>query len=113
MSQPIPKKIKQNNPNIGVKPFNTLLVDGSSLLELAFSASKKTSSDGRESGGVFAFLVQLKILLQKGNFRYVYVMWDGENSGLLRFNELSDYKANRDKNYIDENLSEYMKAFPD
>ena len=110
MSQPIPKKIKQNNPNIGVKQFNTLLVDGSSLLELAFSASKKTSSDGREIGGVFAFLVQLKILLQKGNFRYVYVMWDGENSGQLRFNELSDYKANRDKNYVDENLSEYMKA---
>jgi hypothetical protein len=65
MSQPIPKKIKENNPNIGVKSFNTLLVDGSNLLELSFSASKKTSSSGKEIGGIFAFLLQMKILLQE------------------------------------------------
>lgn len=110
MSQPIPKRIKQSNPEIGKKTFNTLLVDGSNLLELAFSASKKTSSSGEEIGGIFAFLLQLKILLQKGNFRYVYVFWDGDNSGQLRYNLNSDYKANRDKTYVDDNLSDYMKA---
>ena len=109
MSQPIPKKIKEKNPEIGIKPFNTLLVDGSSLLELAFSASKKTSSDGKEIGGIFAFLLQMKILLQKGNFRYVYCFWDGLNSGQLKYDLNSDYKANRDKNYTDNNLSDYMK----
>ena len=110
MSQPIPKKIKENNPNIGVKSFNTLLVDGSNLLELSFSASKKTSSSGKEIGGIFAFLLQMKILLQKGNFRYVYVFWDGERSGQLRYELNTDYKANRDKTYEDVNLSDYMKA---
>lgn len=110
MSQPIPKKIKQNNPDIDVKPFNTLLVDGSNLLELAFSAVKQTSSDGKEIGGIFQFLLQMKLLLQKGNFRYVYVFWDGENSGQLRYNLNSDYKANRDKDFVDNNLSDYMKA---
>lgn len=109
MSQPIPKRIKQSNPDIGKKSFNTLLVDGSNLLELVFSASKKTSSSGEEIGGIFAFLLQLKLLLQKGNFRYVYVMWDSERSGQLRYNLNSDYKANRDKTYIDNNLSDYMK----
>lgn len=110
MSQPIPKKIKENNPNIGVKSFNTLLVDGSNLLELSFSASKKTSSSGKEIGGIFAFLLQMKILLQKGNFRYVYVFWDGERSGQLRYQLNTDYKANRDKTFDDVNLSDYMKA---
>ena len=109
MSQPIPKKIKEKNPEIGIKPFNTLLIDGSSLLELVFSASKKTSSDGKEIGAIFAFLLQLKILLKKGNFRYVYCFWDGYNSGQLRYDLNSDYKANRDKNYTDNNLSDYMK----
>ena len=109
MSQPIPKKIKEKNPEIGIKPFNTLLIDGSSLLELVFSASKKTSSDGKEIGAIFAFLLQLKILFQKGNFRYVYCFWDGDNSGQLRYNLNSDYKANRDKNYTDNTLSDYMK----
>lgn len=109
MSQPIPKKIKEKNPEIGIKPFNTLLIDGSSLLELVFSASKKTSSDGKEIGAIFAFLLQLKILLKKGNFRYVYCFWDGDNSGQLRYDINSDYKANRDKNYTDSNLSDYMK----
>ena len=110
MSQPIPKKVRENNPNIGIKQFNTLLVDGSSLLEVAFNASKKTSSDGKEIGAIFAFLLQMKILLQKGNFRYVYCFWDGDNSGQLRYDLNSDYKANRDKNYTDNNLSDYMKA---
>lgn len=110
MSQPIPKRIKQSKPDIGRKSFNTLLVDGSNLLELAFSANKKTSSSGKEIGGIFAFLLQMKILLQKGNFRYVYVFWDGDNSGQLRYNLNSDYKQNRDKTYVNNNLSDYMQA---
>jgi len=109
MSQPIPNNIKEKNPQLGVKTFNTLLVDGSSLLEMVFHTSKKTSSDGREIGAVFAFLLQMKLLLQKGNFRYVYVFWDSENSGQLRYNLYRDYKANRDKTYNDDNLSDYMK----
>lgn len=109
MSQPIPKKIKQNNPEIDEKPFKTLLVDGSNVLELSHSGDKRLSSKGEQVGGIFQFLLQLRIILAKGNFRYVYVFWDGDRAGQFRFNELAEYKANRDKNFEEENLSDYMK----
>ena len=111
MSQPIPKNIKEKNPSYAVKGFNTLLVDGSNLLEIAFSADKRLNSDGEEVGGVFQFLLQLKQLLKLGNFRYVYVFWDGANSGILRAAKYPDYKANRDKTFGGEELSDYMKEF--
>ena len=44
MSQPIPKKIKTNNPDFGLKTFNTLLVDGSNILELSSLGDKTVSS---------------------------------------------------------------------
>lgn len=109
MYQPIPKQIKQNKPEICKKTFNTLLVDGSNILELSSRGDDKKSSDGKPIGGIFQFFLQLKLLLKKGNFRYVYVFWDGDRSGQLRYNECKSYKANRDKEYVDENLSDYMK----
>lgn len=109
MPQPIPKKIKENNPSLSRKPFNTLLVDGSNLLEVTFSADKRISSDGKEVGGIFQFLLQLKLMLTKANFRYVYVFWDGARAGQFRFNELAEYKANRDKTFDEVELSDYMR----
>lgn len=111
MSQPIPKKIKEKNPSLAVKCFNTLLVDGSNLLEIAFSADKRLNSNGDEVGGVYQFLLQLKQLLKIGNFRYVYVFWDGTDSGIERNRVYPLYKANRDKSYADDSLSPYMKEF--
>lgn len=109
MPQPIPKKIQQNNPDLVEKSFNTLLVDGSNLLELSFKADKRLSGNGKEIGGIFQFLLQLKIILDKYNFRYVYVFWDGARAGQFRFNELPEYKANRDKTFDEADLSDYMK----
>ena len=70
MLQPVPQKIKEQNNNFGKKTFNTLLVDGSNLLEVSFFGDKTLSSSGTEIGAIFQFLLQLKMLLQKGNFRY-------------------------------------------
>ena len=109
MPQPIPKKIQQNKPELCQKTFNTLLVDGSNILELSSLGDNTVSSSGMPIGGVFQFLLQMKMLLQKGNFRYVYVFWDGKNSGQLRYNYNNEYKANRDKDFEDTNLSDYMK----
>lgn len=109
MPQPIPKKIQQNNPDVCRKSFNTLLIDGSNILELSSLGDNTVSSSGKPIGGVFQFFLQLKMLLQKGNFRYVYVFWDGNRSGQLRVNECLTYKSNRDKDFNDENLSDYMK----
>lgn len=110
MSQPIPKKIKEIKPDAGVKQFTTLLIDGSNILELSSCADHTLSSDGMDYGGVFQFLLQIKLLLQKGNFRYIYVMWDGQNSGQLRYEKLSTYKANRDKDFDEVGLSPYMQS---
>lgn len=109
MPQPIPKRIKENNPELCKKPFNTLLIDGSNILELSSLGDNTVSSSGKPIGGIFQMLLQIKMLLQKGNFRYVYVFWDGKNSGNLRYNYNREYKMNRDKEFEDDNLSDYMK----
>ena len=109
MPQPIPKRIKENKPELCKQTFNTLLVDGSNILELSSLGDKTISSSGKPIGGIFQFFLQLKILLQKGNFRYVYVFWDGNNSGNLRYNLNREYKLNRDKEFEDDDLSDYMK----
>ena len=109
MPQPIPKRIRENKPELCRKKFNTLLIDGSNILELSSLGDNTVSSDGKPIGGVFQFFLQMKVLLQKGNFRYVYVFWDGKNSGQLRYNLNRDYKANRDKDFEEEGLSDYMK----
>ena len=108
MPQPIPRRIKEKDPSLGQVCFNTLLVDGSNLLEIAFSADKKLNSDGVEIGGIYQFLLQLKQLMKMGNFRYVYVFWDGSDSGIYRSEIYREYKANRDKSYSDDGLSDYM-----
>ena len=110
MSQPIPKKIKDSNPNAGRKQFTTLLIDGSNLLKISMR-DEKMSSEGHYVGGVFQFLLQIKLLLQKGSFRYVYVFWDNED-GYYRWLLNPDYKMNRDKSFQDEEgLSDYMKEY--
>lgn len=110
MQQPIPKKIIDKNPQI-LPSFNTLLVDGSNLLHIASSADDTLSSSGTPIGGIFQFFLQLKLILRQGNFRYVYVFWDGTNSGNLRYALNPEYKANRDKEFEETELSDYMKAF--
>lgn len=107
MKQPVPSKHKDKVHNT----FNTLLIDGSNLLEVSSRGDDRLSGTGKPTGGIFQFFLQLKMLLRKGNFRYVYVFWDGNQSGLLRYKLNSDYKANRDKEFEDEEeLSHYMKA---
>ena len=112
MGQPVPKRIKDMNPSFGEERITTLLVDGSNILELSSLGDRRVSSDGREVGGIFQFFLQLKLMLQKGNFRYVYVFWDGDNSGYYRYLMNESYKSNRDKNYVvEEGLSDYMKEY--
>lgn len=109
MAQPIPKKIINKNPELLNKKFYTLLVDGNNLLRIS-QRDATLSSDGKNYGAIFQFLLQIKIMLQKGNFSHVYVMWDGDNSGALRYSLYTDYKMNRDgKTYKDTELSDYMK----
>lgn len=109
MPQPIPKRIKEQNSEMCKQKFYTLLIDGSNVLEMCSLADTNLSSSGKQIGGIFSMLLQLKLLLRKANFRYVYVFWDGQNSGQLRHNECYSYKLNRDKEFEDDNLSDYMR----
>ena len=109
MAQPIKKKIQETHPEmIQDVPFRTLLVDGNSLLFVSMS-DPKVNIDNLHYGGIFQFLLQLRMMLTKGDFKYIYVFFDNEYSGYLRYKEYSPYKANRDKNYADYGLSDYMK----
>lgn len=114
MAQPIPKKVIEANKLSDDKPFYTLLVDGNSLLEVAFNGDPRINSRGEHIGGVFQFLLQLKILLAKRDFDFIYVFWDGNNSGQRRFDLYPEYKGNRDKTYKDDNISsDYYKNIDD
>ena len=112
MGQPVRQVIKEMHPEINEKSTYTLLVDGTMLLHLSFK-DESVNTDGIHYGGVFQFLLQLKILLQKKDFDYVYVFFDDEDSGILRYRIYNEYKANRDKNYMehDAELSHYMKMY--
>lgn len=112
MAQPVKRNIAELHPELSEKSTYTLVVDGTNLLRLSF-ADTRLNTDGVHYGGVFQFLLQIKMLLQKKDFDYVYVFFDDEDSGILRYQIYNDYKANRDKNYADkiDDASDYMKAY--
>lgn len=109
MAQPIRNIIKEKHPELTTQNIYTLVIDGHNLLKVSMS-DPKVNSKGVHIGGIFQFLLQIKIMLKLKDFDYVYVFWDGDNSGQLRYNIYKDYKANRDKNYSN---SEYEKACND
>ena len=112
MAQPVRKQIIEQHPELVDKPIYTLLVDGTNVLKICEVASKKNTR-GEEYGAFFTFLVKLKILLKKKDFDYVYVVFDDENSGILRYRLYNEYKANRDKNYetFMEESSDYAREY--
>ncbi len=109
MKQVIKKVIKEANNVSDEKPIYTLLVDGNSVMKMSL-VDKRVNGKGEEYGMVFQTLLQIKMQLQRKNFNHVYIMFDGDQSGQLRYDIYKDYKANRDKNY---NGSEYDKAIND
>ena len=112
MGQPIRKAIINAHPEVAVKPIYTLLVDGTNLLRVAFADKAKINRQGLHYGAAYRFLAMLRDMMQKRPFDYVYVFFDDEDSGILRYRIYKDYKANRDKNYEEhDGQSDYMKAF--
>lgn len=110
MKQVIKKKVIQANNINTVEPIYTLLVDGNNLLKISL-VDKRTNDAGQEYGAVIQFITQLRKMLEKKDFNFVYVFWDGDGSGQLRYNLYPEYKANRDKHYKDNSvgLSDYEK----
>lgn len=112
MGQPIRKQIQEIHKDlIKEEPIYTLLVDGGGLLFHCMKDNTVSCTSGRHVGGIFQFLLQLRMQLSKKGFDYVYVFFDNEYSGWLRWNLYKPYKSNRDKNYSDYAVSEYMKQY--
>jgi 5'-3' exonuclease len=106
------KRAEANNVSTD-KLLYTLLIDGNNLLKISL-VDKRMYGNGEEYGAVFLFLRQLGQLLQKKDFDFCIVCWDGDGSGVLRYKYYKDYKANRDKHYeAMESETDYDKAIND
>ena len=114
MRQPIRKRVAEANNINQTKYFYTLLVDGNNILKMA-SVDHKMNNEGKEYGIVLTSLRMIGDILRKKDFNYCIVAFDGEGSGVLRWQLYKDYKANRDKNYESHNpnMTEYDKKLRD
>lgn len=109
LRQQVSRKIYNAHKELVEEKIYTLLIDGHNLLKVCM-ADPKVNNNGVHIGGIIQFLIKMRQMLLKKDFDYVYVFWDGDNSGQLRFEIYNDYKANRDKNYYS---SEYEKQVND
>ena len=107
MKQPVRKNIQALYEDRIKDKFYTLLIDGTNLLKICM-ADPKLNTRGEHIGGVYQFLYQIRKLLEKRDWSYIYVFFDDENSGVLRYKLYNQYKANRDKHYAP---SQYAKEF--
>ncbi len=82
------------------KKMRTLIIDGNWNLKRNFFKRKdlKTST-GHLCGGLFGFLDSLKTIINKTLPDRVIVMWDGFQSGKLRYEIYPPYKASRNKDW--------------
>jgi DNA polymerase-1 len=83
-----------------VKIQNTLLVDGNAVFKAGYFGAKDLYNvHGQHIGGVFAFLTILRKIITDDIYHKVYVFWDGDFSGKLRYDIYSQYKIDRGKDY--------------
>jgi len=80
---------------------STLVVDGNALYKRGFiGAREEYNHKGKQIGGVYQFLTVLRKLLEDNLYHNVFVFWDGDFSGKLRWEIYKDYKIARGKDYI-------------
>ena len=110
MKQPIKRVRAEANGVKNSKVEYSLICDGNNMLKMAL-VDKTMNNEGLEYGAVLAFLRMLGNVLNKKDFDYCMVTWDGEGSGVLRWRFYEDYKANRDKNYAlhDPSMTDYQR----
>jgi 5'-3' exonuclease len=88
------------NGEIVEKKLNTLLVDGNALFKTGFFGAKGMyNSEGKAIGGIYQFLTVIRKMLTEDLYHRVYVFWDGNYSGKLRYQIYKPYKSGRGKDY--------------
>jgi 5'-3' exonuclease len=89
------------NGEVVEKIQNTLLVDGNALFKTGyFGAKHEYNKNGEHIGGLFSFFTILRKVLVEDLYHRVYVFWDGNLSGKLRYEIYEPYKSGRGKDYI-------------
>lgn len=89
------------NGAIVKKTQNTLLVDGNALFKTGFFGAKNSfNQHGNHIGGIYQFMTTLRMILSENIYHRVYVFWDGNFSGKLRYDIYKPYKSDRGKDYI-------------
>ena len=84
-----------------VKIKNTLLVDGNALFKVGyFGAKDEYNQNGQHIGGIYSFITILRKILTEDLYHSVYVFWDGNFSGKLRYEIYEPYKSGRGKDFI-------------
>ena len=84
-----------------IKDVNTLLVDGNALFKLGYFAAKDSyNSKGENVGGLYSFLNIFRKVLVDDLYHKVFVFWDGNFSGKLRYEIYEAYKSARGKDYV-------------
>jgi hypothetical protein len=92
MNQPIKRTVLENNPYIQHEASEyILIIDGNGLLKGSMIDSP-CNFNGIRTGWILNFLWKIKILLHKRSFSKVFCVWDGENSGILKYDLYPDYK---------------------
>jgi 5'-3' exonuclease len=80
---------------------NTLLVDGNALFKVGYHGAKdEYNRHGQHIGGIYQFITIVRKLLNENIYHRVFVFWDGDFSGKLRWEIYPDYKSGRGKDYI-------------
>lgn len=95
--------MKRRPPKNGkvIQTENVLLVDGNALYKRGFiGARDEYNRKGQHIGGIYQFITVLRKLLDENLFHKVFVFWDGEYSGKLRWEIYKDYKSGRGKDYV-------------
>ncbi len=91
----MPPKVKAE------EKIKTLLIDGNALFKTGYhGAISEYNSKGEHIGGLFQFITMVRKLIDENFYHRVFVFWDGKFSGKLRYEVYSDYKANRNKDFI-------------
>lgn len=111
----MPKLPPKNGPRI--ERINTLLIDGNALFKRGYLGSHDAyNKEGEHIGGLYQFITVTKKLISDNVYHRVYVFWDGNFSGKLRYEIYKDYKSSRGKDYengtepedMSEKLQQYM-----
>lgn len=98
MKQPIRKRVAEANGIDTKKYYYSCIFDMNNIMKIA-SVDHKMNNDGKEYGIILTSLRLIGDVLRKKDFDYCIAAYDGEGSGVLRWQLYKDYKANRDKNY--------------